>query len=109
MKKIVYIDMDGVLVDFQSGIDKLNDNDLEKYQGRYDEVPNIFSLMDPMPGALDAFKLLSKHYDTYILSTSPWENPTALQDKQNWVKKYIGERAKKRLIFSHHKNFWERI
>ena len=35
----------------------LNDNDLEKYHGRYDEVPNIFSLMDPMPGALDAFKL----------------------------------------------------
>ena len=29
MKKIVYIDMDGVLVDFQSGSDKLNDNDLE--------------------------------------------------------------------------------
>ncbi len=29
MKKIVYIDMDSVLVDFQSGIDKLNDNDLE--------------------------------------------------------------------------------
>ena len=35
MKKIVYIDMDGVLVDFQSGLDKL-DPEIEKehYQGQ---------------------------------------------------------------------------
>ena len=104
MKKIVYVDMDGVLVDFQSGIDKLDDDDIKKYKGRYDEVPNIFSLMEPTPGAIDAFRILSKKYDTYILSTSPWENPTALQDKQNWVIKYLKDYAEKRLIFSHHKN-----
>ena len=103
-KKILYVDMDGVLVNFQSGIDKLTDEEILTYDGRYDEVPNIFSLMDPMPGSLNAFKLLSKKYDTYILSTSPWENPTALQDKQNWVIKYLKDDAEKRLIFSHHKN-----
>ena len=96
--------MDGVLVDFQSGIDKLNNKDKSKYLGRYDEAPNIFSMMNPIEGALDAFKELSKLYDTYILSTSPWDNGTALQDKQDWIIKYLGEYGKKRLIFSHHKN-----
>tara|TARA_B100000427_G_C15474230_1_gene579964 strand:+ start:186 stop:698 length:513 start_codon:yes stop_codon:yes gene_type:complete len=103
-KKILYVDMDGVLVDFQSGIDSLSKDNFKKYKNRYDEAPNIFSLMKPIKNAVFSFNLLSKYFDTYILSTSPWDNPTALQDKQNWVKKYIGERAKKRLIFSHHKN-----
>ena len=104
MKKIVYIDMDGVLVDFQSGIDKLSEAQKNEFEDRLDEVPNIFSLMDPMDGAIEAFNLLAEEYDCYILSTSPWENSTALQDKQNWVKKYLKEKAYKRLIFSHHKN-----
>ena len=103
-KKILYIDMDGVLVDFQSGINSLSKEYFEKYNNRYDEAPKIFSLMQPIENAIFSFNLLSKYFDTYILSTSPWDNPTALQDKQDWVKKYIRESAKKRLIFSHHKN-----
>jgi FMN phosphatase YigB (HAD superfamily) len=47
MKKIVYIDMDNVLVDFKTGIDKLDQNTIDKYQGKLDEVPGIFSLMKP--------------------------------------------------------------
>ena len=42
---IVYVDMDGVLVDFQSGIDQLDDETKAKYHERYDEVPGIFGLM----------------------------------------------------------------
>lgn len=103
-KKILYIDMDGVLVDFDSGIKQLDAKTKKEFEGRYDEVPGIFSLMKPMPGAIDAFIQLSKVFDTYILTTSPWENPTALQDKQNWVKENLGEHGKKRLITSHHKN-----
>jgi 5'-nucleotidase len=104
MKKIVYVDMDNVLVDFQSGINQLKDETLKKYHGRLDEVPGIFGLMQPMEKAIESYTELSKHYDVYILSTSPWENETALIDKLRWVKKYLGIVAHKRLIFSHHKN-----
>ena len=45
-KKIVYIDMDNVLVDFKTGIDKLEPSILLEYVDRLDEVPNIFSLME---------------------------------------------------------------
>lgn len=102
--KILYIDMDNVLVDFPTGIARITDKQREEFDGRLDEVPGIFSLMDPMPSAIDSFKILTSNFDTYILSTAPWENHTAWSDKVNWVKKYLGAPAYKRLILSHNKH-----
>lgn len=106
--KILYIDMDNVLVDFQSGIDRLDSQTVELFAGRLDEVPGIFSLMDPMPGAIEAFNVLSENFDTYILSTAPSLNPSAWSDKIQWIHKYLGvedsQSVHKRLILSHHKN-----
>jgi len=104
MKKILYVDMDNVLVDFPSGIARISEQDKITYEGDLDEVPDIFSRMDPMPDALEAFAELSELFDTYILSTSPWENRSAWSDKLDWVKKHLGKPAYKRLILSHHKN-----
>lgn len=104
MKKTLYIDMDNVLVDFKSGLARASEEDLIKYKGDEDEIPGIFALMDPMPGAVEAFHKLSKHFDTYILSTAPWENPSAWSDKLEWVKKHLGTPAYKRLILTHHKD-----
>ena len=96
--KILYVDMDNVLVDFAAAFPKVPDVILQEYEGRLDEVPGIFSLMDPMPGAIEAFSRLSKEYDTYILSTAPWENSSARSDKLKWVKKYLGKHVCKKLI-----------
>ena len=104
MKKVLYIDMDNVLVDFPSGIAQLDESVQQEYADRLDEVPGIFSLMSPKPHAIEAFKELSGLFDTYILSTAPWENPSAWSDKLLWVKNHIGKVAHKRLILSHHKN-----
>lgn len=103
-KKILYIDMDNVLVDFPSGISQLPRETVTQYEGRLDEVPGIFALMTPMPDAVSSFEKLASLYDTYILSTAPWENPSAWSDKLLWVKHYLGVSAYKRLILSHHKN-----
>jgi len=104
LKKILYVDMDNVMVDFPSGIAQLDDSVQKEYAGKLDEVPGIFALMAPMPNAIEAFKELAELFDTYILSTAPWENPSAWSDKLLWVKNHIGEKAHKRLILSHHKN-----
>ncbi|MBN2807898.1 MAG: hypothetical protein JXR80_00200 [Deltaproteobacteria bacterium] len=104
MKKILYIDMDNVLVDFTSGIDRLEEPMHRQYEGKLDEVPGIFALMSPMPQAVEAFNELAALYDTYILSTAPWENPSAWSDKLSWVKRHLGQAGYKRLILSHHKN-----
>jgi 5'-nucleotidase len=104
MKKILLVDMDNVLVDFPSAFPRLAPGLVERYADRMDEVPGIFALMDPLPGALEAYLRLASHFDTYVLSTSPWENPSAWTDKLLWIKRHLGEVAHKRLILSHHKN-----
>lgn len=100
--------MDNVLVDFPSGIAQISGEERIRYDGDYDECPGIFSLMDPMPGAIESYHKLAEHFDTYILSTSPWLNPTAWMHKVEWVHRHLGVDengpAYKRLILSHHKN-----
>ncbi len=107
-KKIVYVDMDNVLVDFPHGIECLSEEDKIKYEGKYDDCPNIFSLMRPLPDALESYRVLAQNFDTYILSTAPWKNPSAWIHKLEWVQKYLGgepgDPAYKRLIITHHKN-----
>lgn len=102
-KKILYIDMDNVLVDFPSAFSKIDKDIFDQYDDK-DDIPGIFSLMEPLKGALEAFKILSDKYDVYILSTAPWNNPSAWSDKLEWVKKFLGDGAYKRLILTHHKN-----
>ncbi len=108
MKKIVYIDMDNVIVDFPTGIAKLDEKTRQQYVGNYDEVEGIFGLMEPMPKAIEAVHRLAEKYDIYVLSTSPWHNPSAWIDKIKWIHRYFGEDKNsvlyKRVILSHHKN-----
>ena len=107
-KKILYIDMDNTLVDFTARLEGVDPELRERYKGREDELPGLFALMPPVHGALAAFRELSELFDTYILSTAPWDNPSAWQHKVEWVHLHLGidesTPAYKRLILSHHKN-----
>lgn len=49
--------------------------------------------MEPLPQAIASFEQLAAKFDTYILSTSPWGNPSAWSDKLLWVKRHLGEVA----------------
>ena len=92
--KTLYIDMDGVLVDLQSNLDK---------QGWHQ---NVFKDPLPMAGAVEAFNELcfDEDYDVYILSTAPWNIPNSWTQKRLWVSKYLGAKAHKRLILSNNKS-----
>lgn len=102
-KRKLYFDLDGTLVDFKSGIDKVNPDILEQHKGHPEDIEGIFSLMDPMPGAIEAVDQLKDIYDCYILSTVPWDNPSAWSDKLQWVQKHLGQTFYKKLILTHHK------
>lgn len=102
--KRLYVDMDNVLVDFRSGLHGLEPKVVRAYEDRLDELPGIFARMEPLPGALEAYARLRTHFDTYVLSTAPWENPSAWSDKLLWIKRHLGTHAHKRLILTHHKN-----
>lgn len=102
MNRKIFVDMDGVLVNFQSGINKLDEATKREYKGHEDDVPGIFSLMDPMPGAIEGVrKLQSMGYNLYILSTAPWGNPTAWSDKVKWMTKHLDDVFHKKMIITH--------
>lgn len=103
-KKRLYFDMDGVLVDFESGLAQQDEQTLKEYDGRYDEIPGLFGLMQPMPGAIEAVHKLNEHYDCYILSTAPWNNPSAWSDKVTWITKHLDDVFHKKMVITHCKN-----
>ena len=102
--KRLYVDMDGVLVDFNSGVNRLNKMTRAAYANDPKNAPGVFALMDPIPGAIEAINRLDEKFDVYILSTAPWNNPSAWSDKLGWVKQHLGRRFEKKLILSHHKD-----
>ena len=106
--QVLYVDLDNTLVDFGTRLEGIDPSVREQFDDRADEIPGIFALMPPMPGAIEAFRKLAAVYDTYILSTAPWGNPTAWTDKLSWVQLHFGfgddSPAYKRLILSHNKN-----
>ena len=50
MTKVLYIDMDNVLVNFRSAFPKVGAEASEQFKGREDEIPGVFALMDPKGG-----------------------------------------------------------
>lgn len=103
-KKVLFVDMDNVIVDFVTAFPLIDDEVLEEYLDNKDEIPGIFGKMSPMQDAISSIETLYKYFDLYLLSTSPWQNDTAWSDKIAWVKKHLPVVAYKRLILSHHKN-----
>ena len=103
--KTLFIDMDGVIVDFLQSID--NHPEKDNYKGREDALPDVFLNALPLEHAIDSVgKLLDcGKYEVYIASTAPWATVESLTHKRIWIEKYFGDRLKKRLILTHRKDF----
>ncbi|MCI7477823.1 MAG: hypothetical protein MSA77_06280 [Selenomonadales bacterium] len=103
--KKIYIDMDGVIVDFVQGIrDLCGMEPSEQGKAPLDEemweamkhVDHFFSKLKPMPGAVEMVKALHAKFGDRceILTAIPKPNREihhAKEDKIEWVKKYIGK------------------
>jgi 5'-nucleotidase len=108
VKKRLYVDMDGTLVDYRRRLAGVAPEVTRQFGDHADQIPGLYALMPPMPGALEAFTELAGLFDAYVLSTAPWSNPSAWTDKLIWVQLHFGKGADspayKRLVLSHHKN-----
>jgi len=108
-KKIVWLDMDGVLVDFRKGVNEIlerNPEFIEKYNGEYDRTHGVFRNPPPIEGAIEAVKKLAESgkYELYIASTAPWDNPESSTDKRYWIEEHFGDLFKKKMVITHLKN-----
>lgn len=108
-KKILYIDMDGVIVNLHKEIKKwLKEH--ENIQHRFEEYPDhihgIFRNPEPVEGAVDAINKLyeSDKFDMFILTAAPWGNPDAATDKRYWIERYFGNMFHKKMIVTHRKD-----
>ena len=99
MKKLrIYVDMDGVIADF----DKAKKLLPEKQQGRPDLYVDYLYL-DVIPGAEKALSYLNEHHEIFIASTPPWTRPEVWSDKRVWLEQNFPY-LKRKLILTHRKD-----
>lgn len=115
-KKILYLDMDGVVADFEKRIGELEPElrnfkaheDREELSKEIDRIcyanPDIFHDLPPVEGALEAVKKLADYYDIFFLSTAMWSLPQSFTGKRIWIEDNFGDLGRKRLILSHRKD-----
>jgi len=102
MKKLrIYIDMDGVLANFDKA--KQEHPDFEK-RGFRPDLTLDFSKFEVMPGALDAVKeLIEMGHDLFIATTPPWNHPDSWGQKRHWVEKHLPQ-LKRKMFLTHRKD-----
>ena len=106
MKKLLFIDLDGVIADFITAMHSHPLRKLPPYDEHPDAIPGIFRNLNPIIGAIEAVKILldSNQYEVYFLSTAPWNNPSAWTDKRLWLEDQFGDSVNRRLILTHRKD-----
>ncbi|MBT4130645.1 MAG: hypothetical protein HOD58_06630 [Gammaproteobacteria bacterium] len=94
----VFIDMDGVIVDFDKYKREhaVEGERLVKQQG-------IYLKMEPIPGALEAVRsVISMGYDVWIATKPPTGMAGAYADKAEWIFRTLPE-LKRKIIITHDK------
>ena len=110
-KPILYLDMDGVVVDFPETIEEIDQAIREKCREwcaknskHHSDFEGLFATLKPMDGAIEAIEVLRVDFDILLLSSAPWNNIESWSHKRQWVGKHLPQIGKKRLILSHRKD-----
>lgn len=87
-RKKVMIDMDGTLCSFAKSYLqwKKEHPQIEYPQSQF----GFFSNLEPISGAVEAYKKLQEYYDVYILTRPSTYNLMCYTEKADWVKRYLG-------------------
>jgi 5'(3')-deoxyribonucleotidase len=90
-KTRVYVDLDGVTVDFARYMREhgLTGDEVKKQPGAY-------LMMHPIPGAIEAIRsIIGMGYDVHIATKPPTGIPFAYADKVAWVLEHLPELSRK--------------
>jgi 5'(3')-deoxyribonucleotidase len=98
-KLTIFVDMDGVLCNFNQAA-----NELPKSKQKRPDLHIDFSRLEPMPGAIWAIHELEKAgHDIFIATTPPWNNPIAWGQKRDWIVKHLPTLERK-MFLTHRKD-----
>jgi 5'-nucleotidase len=98
----IFIDMDGVIADFESaaeaealvkGVAKLNRPDL---------FVN-YRALGVIDGAIEAVAKLNADHEVFIASTPPWTRPEVWGHKREWIGEHFPD-LKRKIILTHRKD-----
>jgi 5'-nucleotidase len=109
MKKTLFIDMDGVLVDFYGHAQQTLDSHpfyKQNYSFSPDHIQGIFRNAPPIKGAIEAVHKLeeSGKYDMFIATAAPWRNPMSAMDKRFWIEEHFGTLFHRKMFITHRKD-----
>ena len=96
MKKIIYVDMDGVIADFAKAAK----------QGGYTHRPDLhvnYRNLEVIDCAINAIAKLSADHEIFIASTPPWTRPEVWGHKREWLEEHFPY-LKRKLILTHRKD-----
>jgi 5'(3')-deoxyribonucleotidase len=100
----LWVDLDGVLVNFDKGFEDLegcspqeyiDEHGKEKFWKAFPKHPRFFRDLEWMPDGKELWNYI-KQYNPTVLTAPPREStmPHAKKDKETWVKKHLGEDVK---------------
>jgi 5'(3')-deoxyribonucleotidase len=99
----LFIDMDNTIVDTLTILNQIPEDVIEAFGvKKADQTPGIFRHLAPMPDAIESLnKLADLGFELRILSTAPWNNPSAWTDKLLWIQDYFGVEEENNPLFKH--------
>ena len=86
MKKVIYVEMDGVLCDYKSRCKKLNIKFSDAKR-----TPGFFKKLKPVKGAIETYRKLCEKCDVYVLLVASRDNAAVRAEKMEWLGKYLPE------------------
>ena len=111
-KKLVWIDMDGVVADFEAQGEILAKKEGMTFrewadQKKYRHVVGFYVDLPLIPGAIEAIEKLeaSGKYELNFVSACSWGNVSCFSDKRIWIEKHFPTFQKK-MDLSYHKGHY---
>lgn len=92
----IYVDMDGVLCDYDSAWDR-NYSETCQYP---QSIPGFFKTLDPIEGSIEALKAIAEIHEVYILTRPSIKNPHCWTEKALWIEKHLGREWLERTIIT---------
>lgn len=94
----VYVDMDGVLCDYDKAHAQFYDKELNPYPQSH---LGFFLHLDPIEGAIEGVTALRRAgHDVFILTRPSVKNPHCWTEKAQWIEKHLGKEWLENIIIT---------